>query len=214
MSPRTEAASGSPLSPNAIAIVSMTIIFAFPLDQVHKSLFAVWSKRDDLEIFAEEKIGLNGLVLRAATLQFSFIQETSGATFKVPRITLLVTSANSSQHQILDGMFGEVWQILEKKLNFTCVKGFLPLEALVPPQGATTGRLKVETQIPCQGPTTTCPENKHLLRGSSNPSYLCPSNVATHITCTVVNLGTSDPVSAIDPRHHWTAAYPAMARFP
>nr|CAD7198224.1 unnamed protein product [Timema douglasi] len=37
--------------------------------KVHKSLFAVWSKRDDLEIFAEEKIGLNGLVLRAATLQ-------------------------------------------------------------------------------------------------------------------------------------------------
>nr|CAD7436085.1 unnamed protein product [Timema monikensis] len=41
---------------------------------VHKSLFSVWSKRDDLEIFAEEKIGLNGLVLRAATLQVSWSQ--------------------------------------------------------------------------------------------------------------------------------------------
>nr|CAD7463067.1 unnamed protein product [Timema tahoe] len=148
MSPRTKAASGSPLLPHAlvlireykrwgdggeqdqsdmgggtnkqlIAIVSMTILLAFPVGQVHKSLFAVWSKRDDLEIFAEEKIGLNGLVLRAATLQCREMSPHWLVPSQVPRITLLVTSANSSQHQILYGMFGEVWQVLEKKLNFT-----------------------------------------------------------------------------------------------
>nr|CAD7568100.1 unnamed protein product [Timema californicum] len=35
--------------------------------------------------------------------------------------------------------------------------------------------------------------------GSSNPSWLCPSSVATHVTCARGNLETDDPVPSISP---------------